>query len=175
MTGAVVWITGLPASGKTTLAHAIVDALRGRGITGVVLDGDDVRAPFGIGAHHDATRDAVYARLATLAARTAERGIVAVVAATAHKRAYREDARAQASRFVEVLVATPLSECERRDPKGLYAMARASDTSRLPGVGVAYEPPFAPDVIASGGRDGDAVARVVELAAGPTYESNRAP
>ena len=174
MTGAVVWLTGLPASGKTTLATAIVRALERRGVHAVRLDGDELRGALGIAGHDETTRDALYERLAGLAARTAARGVISVVAATAHKRAYRERARAQAPRFIEVWVATPISECERRDPKGLYSAARAGKTETLPGVGVPYEPPLEPDVVALGGEDRDAIDAVVELVAGaPAHAMHR--
>jgi adenylylsulfate kinase-like enzyme len=66
---------------------------------------------------------------------------------------------------VEVYVATPAEECERRDPKGLYAAARAAIAADVPGVGVPYEPPLAPDVVATGGEDVAAVDRIVSLLA----------
>ena len=65
--------------------------------------------------------------------------------------------------FVEVWVKTPLSVCETRDPKGLYARARRGEASELPGVGLAYEPPLAPDVVADGGFDDAAGAAIERL------------
>ena len=162
MTGAVVWLTGLPASGKSTLARRLAGALRARGAAVLVLDGDEVRellvpAP----GHDDAGRDAFYTTLARLAAHAAAQGLVAIVPATAHRRAWRELARRLAPRYLEVHVATPLTECERRDPKGLYGNPDAR--VRLPGVGVAYEPPEAADVVARGGQDDIAVASIERM------------
>ncbi len=162
--GAVVWITGLPGAGKSALASTIAARLRAAAMPCAVLDGDELRSalerPAGRGA---AEREAFYASLARLAALLARQGLVVIVAATANRAAYRERARALAPRYVEVHVATPLAECERRDPKGLYAAARAGSAADVPGVGDAYEAPVAPDAVASGGEDRAAVDRVVAL------------
>jgi adenylylsulfate kinase len=158
VTGAVVWFTGLPASGKSTLA-ARVHAQVG----GVFLDGDVFRDILGAHAYAVADRDDVYRRLALLAALLARQGNIVFVAATAPQRAHRDKARAIAPRFIEVYVTTPLAECERRDPKGLYARARAGEVPMLPGVGATYEAPRSPEVIATGGEDDDAVARLAHL------------
>jgi adenylylsulfate kinase len=160
--GAVVWLTGLPASGKSTLAERIVADLREARVASVVLDGDEVREALVPAPGHDEPgRDAFYRTLGELAALLARRGLVVVVAATAHRRAWREHARGRAPRFVEVYVATPLDECRRRDPKGLYA--RAASLPDLPGVGVPYEPPPRPEVIARSGDERPAATAVLAL------------
>jgi adenylylsulfate kinase len=162
MTGVVVWITGLPSSGKSTLARALHERVPGSAL----LDGDDLRAILGDAAHDDAARDAFYTKLAALAAYLAEQGLIAIVAATAHKRVYRERAKAMAPSFLEVFVATPQEECERRDAKGLYAKARRGEAPALPGVGVAYEVPTCANVLARGGLDASAIDRIAaELSA----------
>ncbi|BDG03000.1 adenylyl-sulfate kinase [Anaeromyxobacter oryzae] len=156
--GAVVWVTGLPASGKSTLAGRLAARLRADRVPCLVLDGDAVRAALGRPAGRGADdRDRFYAALGSLAATFAEQGLVVIVPATAPRRAHRDAARALAPRFLEVLVATPLEACARRDPKGLYAAARRGEAPELPGAGAPYEPPLAPDVIASGGEDERAV------------------
>jgi adenylylsulfate kinase len=163
VTGAVVWFTGLPASGKSTLARRVHAHFAATGRTSVLLDGDDLRDI--LGAHSYATddRDRFYGALAALAALLANQGIVVLVAATAPRRWDRDRARAAVSVagvFVEVWVKTPLATCEARDSKGLYARARRGEAGELPGVGVAYEPPLAPEVIADGGFDDTAVAAI---------------
>lgn len=162
--GAVVWLTGLPGSGKTTLAAAIARRLREQRVAVAVLDGDEVRGvmvpPPG---HDEAARDAFYRSLAGLAAVLAHQGLVVLVPATAHRRSWRAHARAHAPRFVEVYVDTTVDECRRRDPKGLYARAGAGALPDLPGVGVAYEAPERPDVVAHGGGDARTVDAVVAL------------
>lgn len=157
--GAVVWLTGLPGSGKTTLAGAIRERLATRVC---VLDGDEVRDALVPRPGHDApARDDFYASLANLAALIARQGLVVLVPATANLARYRERARAAAPAFVEVHVATPASECAARDPKGLWARARAGELVDLPGAGAVFEAPANPDVVASGGLDSNAVDAVV--------------
>ena len=159
MSGVVVWLTGLPRSGKSMLADAVRARLVAGGRRPVVLDSDVVRAALlPRPGYDDEARDAFYTTLAQLAAMLAHQGHVVLVPATAHKRAYREAARELAPAFVEVHVATPLAECKAHDRAGLYAStARAA----LPGVGVAYEAPTAPEVVATGGEDARALAAIV--------------
>jgi adenylylsulfate kinase len=160
--GAVVWITGPPAAGKSTLAALLSARLRAAAIPCAVLDGDQVRAALGRPAGRgEAERDDFYLALARLAALLAGQGLVAIVPATAPRRVHRDRARTLTSRFVEVQLETPPEECARRDPKGLYAAARAGRAPGLPGAGVAYEPAVAPEVAARGGEDLAAVEAVV--------------
>lgn len=158
--GTIVWFTGLPASGKTTAARQLVTALHARGQQAVLLDGDEVRAAMVPSPGYDpAARDGFYSTLANLAGLVAQQGVIAVVAATAHLRRWRDAARAGVAQFVEVYVATPADECRRRDPKFLY---RQSDLhGALPGSGVPYEPPLRPDVVAPNGADPATTAAVL--------------
>jgi adenylylsulfate kinase len=165
MTGAIVWFTGLPASGKSTLAARTRAHLVASGRSAIVLDGDAVHATLRVHAYGTGDRDAFYRTLAELAALIAHQGVVVLVAATAPRRAHRDLARATGIRVIEVWVHTPLAECEARDDKGLYARARRGEIETLPGIGVAFEPPEHADVIASGGRDAAAVAAVCALLA----------
>jgi adenylylsulfate kinase len=162
-TGAVVWVTGLPSSGKSTFAARLQARLREAGRPSCTLDGDEVRrALVPAPGYTPEARDAFYATLARLAALLATQGLVVLVPATAHRAAYRAEARALAPRFVEVHVAVPAEECRRRDAKGLYAAGLPD----LPGADTAYEPPEAPDVVAAGGHDEGAADQVVALLAG---------
>ncbi len=157
--GAVVWVTGLPSSGKTTLARRILALLLDRGRPAALLDGDVVRAAIVPPHGYDAvSREAFYETLGNLALALAGDGLVAVVAATAHRRAFRDRVRDRAPRFVEVLVDVPAEVCAARDTKGLWARARAGGAPWLPGVAVAYERPLGPEVVARGGED-EAAAR----------------
>jgi adenylylsulfate kinase len=166
VTGAVVWVTGLPASGKSTFARALAVALRTRGVAAALLDGDEVRAALspspGYGPEQ---RAAFYATLADLAVLLAGQGLVAVVAATGHRRAFRARARNRACRYLEVFLDVPAEMCAGRDAKGLWTAARGGKAPGLPGAGVPYEPPEAPDVVAAGGEDAAAVERVLALLA----------
>jgi adenylylsulfate kinase len=158
--GIVVWLTGLPQSGKSTLARRVRDRIAPRRSC-VLLDSDDVRAAIGISRYGLGERDAFYRMLAGLAGLLAREGHVVLVAATAPSRAYRDAARAAAPAFAEVWVRTPIAECEARDTKGLYARARRGEAPDLPGIGVAYETPEAPEIVADGGLD-DAAADAIE-------------
>jgi len=159
VTGLVVWFTGLPASGKSTLARRVRELVR----DGIVLDSDEVRAALGDDRYAPGDRDAFYRALAELAGLLARQGQLVLVAATAPRRAHREHARRLAPRYLEAYVAAPLAVCEHRDVKGLYARARAGDAPTLPGAGAPYEPPLHPDVIADGGRDDAAAAALARL------------
>jgi bifunctional enzyme CysN/CysC len=141
--GAVVWMTGLPGSGKSTLARALERRLFGNGGSPVLLDGDTLRA----GLNSDlgfsaADRSENIRRLAELAAHLARNGHIAIVAAVSPSRQDRAAARRRAdTSFREIYVATPREVCERRDPKGHYAKARAGALQAFTGIGNDYEPP----------------------------------
>lgn len=161
--GAIVWFTGLPSSGKSTLARRVRDRLRRRAL---LLDGDELRMALAPRPGYTAeARDAFYATLGNVALLAARQGFTVLVAATAHRRAYRDAVRHAGPRFIEVLLSVPLDEAMRRDAgKGLYERVQGSTTdSSLPGVGVEYEPPVSPDVTATGGHDDSAVDRICAL------------
>lgn len=162
--GVVVFFTGPPSSGKSRLARNVAHALVAQGVTPVLLDGDELRACLVPPPGYDAaSRDDFYETLARLAALFARQGHVVLVAATAHLRRYRERARAEAPRFIEVWIDTPLEECHRRDAKGLYAKVRSGALSNVPGADLSYEPPAAPELCASGGEDARARDALCEM------------
>ena len=166
MTAVIAWFTGLPSSGKSTLARRVQDRLAASGRASVLLDGDELREVLGAEAYAPDDRERFYRTLGALAALLANQGMIVLVAATAPAREHRDRARAALSDggvFVEVWVRTPLAVCEDRDPKGLYARARRGEANQLPGIGVAYEAPRAPEVIADGGRDDAAIAAIERL------------
>jgi len=159
--GVVVWFTGLPSSGKSTLARELQKRLRERGVVPCLLDGDEVRPILAPRAGYgSADRAAFYETLARLSALLADQGLVVLVAATAHRRDYRKRARDLAPRFVEVWVKTELDECQKRDAKGLYTAA-AGQPNEVPGLGVAYEAPARPELSAAGGHDTWAVEELL--------------
>ena len=162
--GPVAWLTGLPASGKTTLARRLVARLAAGGVAAVLLDSDELREALGRPpGRGGAERDAFYGALAGLAALLSRQGLAVVVAATASRRLHRARARARCPGLIEVHLATPAETCARRDPKGLWAAARAGRVRGLPGAGATYQPPLRPEVTASGGRDGAALEAVLGL------------
>jgi adenylylsulfate kinase len=161
--GVVVWITGLPSAGKSTFAANLASALERASVPACTLDGDEVRrAVVPALGYADDDRAAFYEVLAGLAALLARQGLAVLVPATAHRRAFRERARELAPAFLETWVDTPLEECARRDAKGLYARAAAGGETHVPGPGVDYEAPLAPDIVAHGGEDTAALAALVE-------------
>jgi adenylyl-sulfate kinase len=149
--GATVWLTGLPASGKSTIAAAVEAHLLADGRAAYVLDGDNLRhglnGDLGFSAEDRAEN---VRRTAEVAALLADAGVVCLVALVSPYAADRAAARAAHDRrelpFLEVHVATTLEECERRDPKGHYARARAGELPGLTGVDAPYEPPEHPDL-----------------------------
>jgi adenylyl-sulfate kinase len=167
--GATVWLTGLPASGKSTLAAAVEAQLLRSGRAAYVLDGDNLRhglnGDLGFSAEDRAEN---VRRTAEVAALIADAGVVCLAALVSPYAADREAARLAHERrdlaFVEVHVATTLAECEARDPKGLYARARAGELKGLTGVDAPYEAPERPDLRVEPSEPlGDAVARLLAI------------
>ncbi|HEX6272048.1 MAG TPA: adenylyl-sulfate kinase [Polyangiaceae bacterium] len=162
--GIVVWITGLPSSGKSTFAKKLAEKLRAAGAPSCTLDGDDVRAAVAPALGYSADRRAAfYEMLAGLGALLAGQGLVVLIPATANRRAFRDRARELARAFIEIWVDTPVEECARRDAKGLFARAASGDEKDVPGSGVGYEPPLAPELTAHGGDDTEALEAALEL------------
>jgi adenylylsulfate kinase len=143
MTPHTIWLTGLPCSGKTTLANALAHTLRSRGQAVLILDGDEVRTTLSADLGFDAaSRNENVRRVGAVAALAVKNGITAVVALVSPHRAARDAARSQSERFLEVHLAAPLSVCEARDVKGLYARARAGKAKDVTGVDAPYEAPL---------------------------------
>ncbi len=151
VTGVTVWLTGLSGSGKSTVAAAVERRLLEAGVPAYLLDGDNLRhglnGDLGFGA---AERSENVRRVGEVARLFADAGVVTLVPLISPYRADRERARAAHDaaglRFVEVFVNTPIDECERRDPKGLYAKARAGEILGFTGIDDPYEPPTSPDL-----------------------------
>ncbi len=148
--GFAIWLTGPPASGKSTIARALADALGDV----EVLESDAVRRVLTPEPRYDdPEREQFYAALAWAAALLARRGVPVVVDATAQRRAWRERARREIPRFLEVFVDCPLELRIARDPKGLYRAAAEGGTSTLPGLQTPYEPPLQPDLVVRTDRE----------------------
>jgi bifunctional enzyme CysN/CysC len=149
--GATIWFTGLPASGKSTVAAAFEERLVSSGRPAYRLDGDNLRhglnGDLGFGA---ADRAENVRRTAEAARLLADAGTVAVVSLVSPYAEGRESARRiheeAGLEFIEVFVDTPLEECERRDPKGLYARARRGEIEEMTGIDDPYEAPTTPDL-----------------------------
>ncbi len=154
-----VWLTGLPASGKSTVTRALVSELRSLGVHPAVLESDALRREITPNAAYgEAERDAFYATLAYLAGTLVLHGVPVIVDATANRRAYRDRTRAAIPRFLEVHVRCPLAVCQARDPKGIYRRGAEGTAQNVPGVSATYEPPLNPEVVVDGERDAPAAA-----------------
>jgi adenylylsulfate kinase len=143
---AVLWFTGLPASGKSTVADWVAGQLTARGLPVERLDGDAIRQIFPeTGFTHD-ERDAHLRRIGYLASKLEAHGVFVVASFVSPYAASRRFIREVCHAFVEVYVSTPLEECERRDPKGLYARARRGEIANFTGISDPYEAPESPEV-----------------------------
>ena len=143
----VIWITGLPAAGKSTIARELTMRLQESGRPAECLDGDTLRSVF---PHTGFSRDARIAHIrwtGYTASLLAKHGVAVVCALISPYASARAEVRQFCNWFVEVYVSTPLEECERRDVKGLYARARRGELAHFTGIDDPYEPPVAPDVI----------------------------
>jgi len=142
-----VWFTGLPSSGKSTLAGLLGSALAARALPVEVLDGDEVRAVLnqGLGFSRE-DRDENIRRIAWVAKVLTHHGVIAITAAISPYRQARERARETIGRFVEVYVDCPVEVCMARDIKGLYARARRGEIAQFTGVSDPYEPPAQPEI-----------------------------
>ena len=163
--GATVWLTGLPASGKSTIAEELERALVGLGRPAYLLDGENVRHGLsGDLGFSPADRSEHARRVASVARMFADAGLVVITALVSPAAADREFARElheeAGLEFVEAWVDTPVEECERRDPHGLYARARAGELPGFTGVDAPYEAPEHPDVRLHGADE--SVERAVE-------------
>jgi len=159
-----VWLTGLPASGKSTVTRALVAELQASGIRPAVLESDAVRREITPQpAYDDAERDAFYATVAFLARVLVRHGVPVIVDATANRRAYRDRAREAIRRFLEVHVDCPLAVCRARDPKGIYRRGAEGTARNVPGISATYEPPERPDLVVDGEKENpaDAARRIV--------------
>jgi adenylylsulfate kinase len=151
VTGATIWLTGLPSAGKTTIARALADRLRAGGHRTEILDGDEIREflSAGLGFSRE-DRHTNVQRIGFVAELLASHGVqvlVPVIAPYADSReAVRKRHAAAGTPYVEVHIATPVEVCSVRDVKGLYARQAAGEISGLTGVDDPFEEPAAPDL-----------------------------
>ena len=145
--GLTIWFTGLSGAGKSTIANALADELRGQGRKVEILDGDIVRENLskGLGFSKE-DRDINIRRIGFVADLLTRNGVVVLVAAISPYREVRDECRAMIGRFLEVHVDCTLDELTRRDVKGLYAKAIAGEIANFTGVSDPYEAPLDPEV-----------------------------
>jgi adenylylsulfate kinase len=153
-TGFAVWITGLPASGKSTIAAALRKELDSLGVNIAVLESDTLRRVFTPQPRYDEEeRDVFYGSMTHVGKLLTEHGVSVIFDATSHRRTYRDRARRGIAKFLEVFVDCPLPVCIARDPKGIYRRGREGSANRVPGLQTDYEPPLVPDVVVRGDKE----------------------
>jgi adenylylsulfate kinase len=142
-----VWLTGLPASGKSTIARELRPRLEALGLTVEVLESDVVRRILTPAATYSREeRDVFYRALAFIGARLVAYGVTVLFDATASRRAYRDVARSMIPHFAEVAVECPLALCMQRDRKGTYRKGERGESTSVPGLQEPYEPPLVPEL-----------------------------
>jgi adenylylsulfate kinase len=142
-----IWLTGLPASGKSTIVQALRPQLEALGLTVEVLESDEVRRLLTPQATYSPEeRDLFYRALAFTGQRLVAHGVTVVFDATATRQAYRDYARSMIPRFIEVAVECPLEVCMKRDRKGTYDKGLRGASTTVPGLQSPYEAPTNPEL-----------------------------
>lgn len=146
--GFTVWFTGLPSSGKSTLATRLADELANQGLLTEVLDGDEVRQRLtkDLGYSKE-DRDENIRRIGYVAKLLSRNGVVAIAAAISPYQDIREEVRHEIGRFVEVYVKCDVEVCASRDVKGMYRRAFSGELANFTGVSDPYEPPVSPEIV----------------------------
>ncbi|GIU72159.1 MAG: adenylyl-sulfate kinase [Candidatus Nitrosocaldaceae archaeon] len=146
--GFVIWLTGLPGAGKTTIAKNLAPKLEALGLKVELFDGDEVRKQLSPDLGFSKKDRELHARrVAYLAKILAKHGIVSIVSLISPYREFREYARDLIKDFIEVYVKASLDTCIKRDPKGLYKKALNGEIKDLTGLQDVYEEPLKPEVI----------------------------
>ena len=143
----VLWFTGLSGSGKSTIAVRVHEALLGRGAEVEYIDGDALREVFPNTGFTRADREEHLRRTGYMASRLAAHGVTVIASFVSPYRESRDFIRRLCPGFVEIYVATPLEECERRDVKGLYARARRGEIRNFTGIDDPFEVPEHPELV----------------------------
>jgi len=145
--GATLWFTGLPSSGKSTIAREVYQRLLDRGMPVELLDGAEVRESLSRGlSFSKEDREEHIRRMGYVAKLLSRNGVIAVCAAVSPYRATRDEVRRNTRRFIEIYVECPVDVAEQRDTDGWYAKARRGEVSEFTGVNAPYEAPVAPEV-----------------------------
>jgi adenylyl-sulfate kinase len=164
LAGATLWFTGLPSSGKSTIARNVFQRLLDRGLPVELLDGAEVRESLsrGLGFSKE-DREEHNRRIGYVAKLLSRNGVIAICAAVSPYRATRDEIRRNTTRFVEIFVDCPVAVAEQRDTEGWYARARRGEVEDFTGVNAPYEAPAEPEVHIRSDRESveESVTRVV--------------
>ena len=142
----VLWLTGLSGAGKTTIAQELITKLNLKGYPTVLLDGDEIRKIFPKTGFSKEERLNHINRVAQMACVLESQGITSIVSLISPYRESRDEARKLCQNFLEVYISTPLTICEDRDVKGLYAKVRKGEIKNFTGIDDPYEPPLNPEL-----------------------------
>ena len=180
LNGATLWFTGLPSSGKSTIAREVYQRLLDRGLPVELLDGAEVRESLsrGLGFSKE-DREEHIRRMGYVAKLLSRNGVIAVCAAVSPYRETRDEVRRNTTRFVEIHVECPVSVAEQRDTDGWYARARRGEVEEFTGVNAPYEPPISPEVHIQSDRESvdeaavKVMTRLEELHVIPRVDTDR--
>lgn len=160
--GWAIWITGLPASGKSTIARHLIKILEKHEVNVQVLESDilrEVLTPHP--TYSPQERNTFYNSMVYIGTLLSKNGVNVIFDAVANKRKWRDKARENIPRFMEIFVNTPLDVCIMRDPKGIYEEAEEGEATTVPGIQVEYEEPKDPGVIVDGTADPQTSAKKI--------------
>ena len=155
--GWVVWVTGLPGSGKSVISRAMQSKMHERGVASQILSSDELRrfvTPNPTYSQNE--RDVLYGTLRFVASLLAKNGVNVIIDATGNLRRYRDEYRGAVERFAEVYVKCPQEICVEREktridtlhaPRGIYEKASEGKASTVPGIGSPYEEPVRPEAV----------------------------
>lgn len=184
MKGFTLWFTGLPSSGKSTLARRVEEILLERGLNVEVLDGDEVRETMSKGlGFSKVDRDTNIRRIGFVAKLLSRNNVVAITAAISPYQDTRDEMRKAIGRFVEVYVKCPIDVLKERDVKGLYKKALAGEIKHFTGVDDPYEAPVRPEILIDSDKESvdESVAKIIRTlevmeliprGAGPDYSAS---
>lgn len=156
--GWCVWVTGLPGSGKSTIANLLAEKFRLLGVHAYILSSDALRKIITPNPKYtEEERDIVYGALVYIARILTDNGVNVIIDATGNRRKYRDQARREISRFMEAYIRCPLEVCVKREtrrnvessygaPENIYAKAFSGESETVPGLGAPYEEPINPEV-----------------------------
>jgi len=147
MQGWAIWVTGLPASGKSTISNLVKTKFAAEGVNTQILETDELRRVLTPNpTYSPEEREVFYTSLAYIGWLLTLNGVNVIYDATANRRCWRDYARARIPRFIEAYLDCPLEVCKSRDPKGIYQQATTGVARFVPGAQQEYEPPLAPEV-----------------------------
>lgn len=144
---AVVFLTGLSGAGKTTIAKAVIEKLKKKGVDTILLDGDDIRNAIHLTGFDEESRKKHNLNVGYMAKLMEAQGKIVIVSLISPYEDIRNQVRAMCGKFIEVHVATDIKVCMERDPKGLYKKAIAGELKEFTGISAPYFPPANPELV----------------------------